>query len=77
MSHRRCQHKLTAAERSWVQMDEPLTDQDAMHLVLDAVPGAQLTAHDANTLRMLGSLRRISYSSPHDILGFTDLDPAQ
>ena len=63
---------------SWhTQRDELLTDPAAMHHVLDAVPGAALSAHDANTLRMLGSLQQISASDPDHIMAYTELSAEQ
>ena len=62
---------------SSVQRDELMVDQQAMQLVLNAVPGAKLTEHHADELRMLGSLYQIATASPEEIQNQTQLTPVQ
>lgn len=49
----------------------------AVNQVLTSIPALQLQQHQANSLRMLGSLKLLSNSTASEILDNTDLEEEQ
>ncbi|KAA6421074.1 MAG: hypothetical protein FRX49_08985 [Trebouxia sp. A1-2] len=59
------------------QRQQAVMSSTAVNQVLTNIPGLLLQEHQADSLRMVGSLQMIANSFPEEILDNTDLEQAQ
>ena len=60
-----------------LQRQEAVMSSAAVNQVLTSIPGLHLQQHQANSLRMMGSLQTLANSSADDIMDNTDLQQTQ
>ena len=60
-----------------LQRQQAVMSSTAVNQVLNSIPDVLLQEHQANSLRMMGSLQMLASSSPEEILANTDLEPHQ
>ncbi len=59
------------------QRQQAVMSSTAVNQVLTSIPALLLQEHQANSLRMVGSLQMIANSCPEEILDNTDLEQSQ
>ncbi|KAL3151144.1 hypothetical protein ABBQ38_013008 [Trebouxia sp. C0009 RCD-2024] len=59
------------------QRQQAVMSSSAVNQVLTSIPGLPLQEHQADSLRMMGSLQMLASSSVEDVLDNTDLDQSQ
>ena len=79
-----CQHVASAVVRihssvaaGGLQRQQAVMTSSAVNEVLTSIPGLHLQQHQADLLRIMGSLQTLAGSSAEDILDSTDLDQPQ